>query len=173
MVDLAVHRGLAAKELDEPVDAEPARRGAGGVDCGCAAPVADWQGVVWSDNLFAVTAPLDSSLPFAVFLKPLRHAGLADLTRADARRQGELLTLVERIAVELLSVPRVQALRWADGGEHLHWWLMARPTGALQLRGTFLALWDDLLPLRGPDAVRADALLVAQRLAEVAGGTVH
>ena len=61
-------------------------------------------------------------------------------------------------------MPRVQVLRWGDGGEHLHWWLLARPTGILQLRGTFLALWDDILPARDPIHVMKDLKLVADRL---------
>jgi hypothetical protein len=33
-----------------------------------------------------------------------------------------------------------------DGGAHLHVFLLARPSGFAQLRGTYLAVWDDLLP---------------------------
>lgn len=56
--------------------------------------------------------------------------------------------------------------------EHLHWWLYARPTGMLQLRGTFLALLDDLLPARPPEDVRPDALLWATALGELVGGSI-
>ena len=46
--------------------------------------------------------------------------------------------------------------RWGDGSYHLHLWLMPRPFGALQLRGTFLPLWMDLLKDADPqDVVRA------------------
>ena len=48
--------------------------------------------------------------------------------------------------------------------------VFARPTGTGQLRGTFLNLWGDLLPLPDPAAARADRDLVAARLAELAGG---
>ena len=50
-------------------------------------------------------------------------------------------------------------------------WLFARPTGVTQLRGTFVTLWEDLLPVRDPAALRADLDLVAARLVELAGGT--
>lgn len=160
------------KQLERPVEAEPLRRGAGGEGCYCSAPVADWRDVLWTDDAWVLTAPTRASLPFAMFLISVRHTDLAGLTADEAARQGQLLALIERAAVEVLPVPRIQVLRWADGGEHLHWWLLARPTGALQLRGTFLAVWDDLLPLRDPVAVRADAVLVAQRLVDLAGGRV-
>ena len=82
-----------------------------------------------------------------------------------------LLTYTERAACEVLDLPRVQVARWGDGAEHLHWWLFARPTGMAQLRGTFVTLWEDLLPLSDPAALRADLDLVAARLVELAGGT--
>ncbi|MEO7269845.1 MAG: hypothetical protein ABIW49_11630 [Knoellia sp.] len=36
--------------------------------------------------------------------------------------------------------------RWGDGGSHAHVWFIARPVGMSQLRGTYMAVWDDLLP---------------------------
>lgn len=33
-----------------------------------------------------------------------------------------------------------------DGGEHLHWWFMGRPTRIPQLIGSFAAVWDEVLP---------------------------
>lgn len=163
---------LTPKPLDPPVETEPLRRGSGGAGCQCAAPVEDWRGALWTDDAWVLTGPQRASLPFALFLMPVRHSDLAGLTPAEAVRQGELLTLIERVAIEVLPVPRIQALRWGDGGEHLHWWLLARPTGMLQLRGTFLADWDELLPLRPAAEVRADAEVFARRLVEVAGGRV-
>ena len=59
---------------------------------------------------------------------------------------GVLLAAVERSVIETLDVPRIQALR-GDGGEHLHWRLLGRTTGALQLRGMVPSHWDDFLPL--------------------------
>jgi hypothetical protein len=73
-------------------------------------------------------------------------------------------------ASDVLDVPRVQVTRFGEGVEHLHWWVFARPTGANQLRGSFLLLWDDVLPPRDPSARRADLDLVAARLVELAGG---
>lgn len=166
--------GLTVRPLDPPADAEPPRGGAGGVGCFVCEGVArlDPGYLVWQDDLFVLGLPSEpSSLPFAMFLMPKRHADLQDLSGAEAARQGELLALVERAACTELEVPRIQVARWGDGGEHLHWWLFARPTGMLQLRGTFLSHWDDLLPRRDPAEARRDAELVAARLVELAGGS--
>jgi hypothetical protein len=34
----------------------------------------------------------------------------------------------------------------ADGSEHLHWWLVARPARFEQLRTNLVLVWDDVLP---------------------------
>lgn len=161
------------KDLEPPTEETP-RRGAGGEDCFSCRAGADPAAAqaIWWDDLFFVRAEEGSSLPFAQLLMPRRHADLADLTPDEARRQGEIMTALEQAAVETLDVPRIQAARWGDGGEHLHWWFYARPTGAMQLRGSFLMLWDGLLPPRDPADARADQLLVAAALARRIGGHV-
>ena len=63
-------------------------------------------------------------------------------------------------------------MRWGDGQEHLHWWVMGRPTGAEQLRGSFLASWDEVLPARPRRESRADLDAVMVRLVELAGGEI-
>lgn len=165
---------LTPKGLDAPADSEPPRKGAGGLDCFICegSRTLDPEYVVWSDDLMMLGVPSQpSALPFALFLMPRRHADLCELTRAEAARQGELLAGIERAACEVLTVPRIQVARWGDGVEHLHWWLYARPTGMLQLRGTFLSHWDDLLPPRPARDARSDADLVVARLLELVGGT--
>lgn len=168
----------SVKPLEPPVDAEPPRHGAGGVDCSTCALAASLEQdaastpVCWHDDRWMLTVAEHSSLPFAMFLLPRAHADLATLTASDAARQGELLAAIERAAIATLGVPRIQVARWGDGGEHLHWWLYARPTGMLQMRGTFLSHWDDLMPQRPADEARADADLVARTLAADVGGTV-
>ena len=82
------------------------------------------------------------------------------------------MVLLERAVTDVLDVPRVQILRWGDGQEHLHWWVMGRPTGVGQLRGTFLSWWEDILPPRPRAEFRADLELVMRRLVELAGGEI-
>lgn len=165
---------LVPKPLDPPAEEEPPRHGAGGEGCHTcdAARTLDPGYVLWHDDLFLLGLPHEPrALPFALFLMPRRHADLGDLTPQEAARQGELLTAIEVAATEVLAVPRIQAARWGDGGEHLHWWLYARPTGMLQLRGTFLSHWDDLLPEVPAEQFRADQVAVVRALAATVGGT--
>lgn len=166
---------LTVKPLEPPADEEPPRRGTGGDECEqCTRshdPDSDY--LIWRDDLWMLGLPFEASpLPFACFLMPWRHADLQDLTPAEAARQGELLATIEQAACSCLDVPRIQVARWGDGAEHLHWWLYARPTGQLQLRGTFLSHWGDLLPPGDAAVARADGALLAARLVELVGGEV-
>lgn len=161
---------LRARPLDPPGEEAP-REGAAGSACAQCAKQDDPSYVFWRDELMMLGVPFGpTSLPIAAFLMPRRHADLRDLTEEEAARSGQLLMHMERAACDVLDIPRLQVARWGDGAEHLHWWLMARPTGANQLRGTFLALWDDVLPAREPADLRADLDAVASRLVELAGG---
>ncbi|QIX27414.1 hypothetical protein ncot_12970 [Nocardioides sp. JQ2195] len=155
----------------EPLGDEQPRRGAGGIDCEQCSRSDDPSYIFWRDDLMMLGAPFEpTSLPFVAFPMPRRHGDLSDLTPDEAARMGQLTVAVERAACEVLDIPRLQVFRWGDGTEHLHWWLMARPTGTNQLRGTFLPLWDDLLPMREQSALRADLDAVAVRLVDLAGG---
>ncbi|WP_107772382.1 HIT family protein [Nocardioides sediminis] len=166
---------VTQRGLQPPV-AERPRGGEGGGDCFICAAAADPGSdyVVWRDDVAMLGQPQeDVALPFVAFLMPRRHADLSGLQPGEAARMGELMPLVERAVTDTLDVPRVQVLRYGDGEEHLHWWVLARPTGVAQLRGSFLPMWDDLLPARPREGSRADLLAVARRLAELAGGEVH
>jgi hypothetical protein len=59
-----------------------------------------------------------------------------------------------------------------DGAAHLHMWFLARPHGRLQLRGTFLSLWDDILPVIPEYQWRENLALVAAWLAEFGGTAI-
>ena len=59
--------------------------------------------------------------------------------------------------------------RYGDGAAHLHLWFLARPHGQLQLRGSFLSLWDDILPPIAEERWRENLALVAAWLAEFGG----
>lgn len=163
--------GYVVRSLDGPSD-EPPRSGSGGVDClTCAARDDPGDVVVWRDELAMMVRKWNGTpLPFFIFLMPRRHTDLSGLTDTESARIGVLLARLEQAVSDVLDVPRVHASRWGDGSEHLHWWIYGRPTGVKQLRGTFLALWEDLLPVRDPVHERADIDLVMRRLVELAGG---
>jgi diadenosine tetraphosphate (Ap4A) HIT family hydrolase len=82
-----------------------------------------------------------------VLLEPRAHyAEPGDLPDEAARELGVMLCRVERAVRSVGQIERVHVCRWGDGGEHLHWWFMARPAGLPQLMGSFAAIWDDILP---------------------------
>jgi hypothetical protein len=54
--------------------------------------------------------------------------------------------------------------RFGEGGEHLHWWFMARPARLPQLIGSFAAIWDDILPPAPEEQWRADLQALAAAL---------
>jgi hypothetical protein len=74
---------------------------------------------------------------------------------------------VEAIA----NVSRAHVYRIGDGGAHLHVWFFARPAGQAQLYGSWLPVWDDLLPEYPSDLADADAAQVATALANSFGGS--
>ena len=64
-------------------------------------------------------------------------------------------------------------VRWFPpngGGAHLHVFFIARPEGFAQLRGTCLAIWDDLLPATPQEVAAHDARAVAVAVATSHGG---
>ena len=65
---------------------------------------------------------------------------------------------------------RVHVNRWGDSSAHLHMWFLARPKGQLQLRGTFLSLWDGILP-PVPEAQWRENLAMVAAWLEQFGGT--
>ncbi len=74
-------------------------------------------------------------------------------------------------AVEALPhIARAHVSRWGDGGAHLHVFFIARPAGFPQLRGTCMAIWNDLLPAVPGDLISADAAAVGAAVARSYGG---
>jgi diadenosine tetraphosphate (Ap4A) HIT family hydrolase len=144
------------RPLEPPVERERPRFGEGGADCRrCAAPDEDylWTNERW--RLFALENP--SGLPVVVLLESREHfAEPGDLPEDLASELGLMLVRIERAIRSLGELGRVHVCRWGDGGEHLHWWFMARPARLPQLVGSFAAIWDDILPPTPEDVWRAD-----------------
>jgi diadenosine tetraphosphate (Ap4A) HIT family hydrolase len=147
---------LSVRPLERPVEQEPPRHGEGGVDCRrCAATDEEylWTNARW--RLFALEEP--SGLPLVVLLETREHyAEPGDLTDELALELGRLIVQIERAIRSLGELGRVHVCRWGDGGEHLHWWFMARPARLPQLAGSFAAIWDDILPPTPEGVWRAD-----------------
>lgn len=161
--------GLRVVPLLPPRLPEPARMGEG--DSRCAGCTRDVPGI-WSDEHWRLSSfPGENGAPLVLLLEPREHY---DLPGLPDDRSAELGVLLVRIAAAIEGLPhiaRAHVSRWGDGGAHLHVFFFARPAGFSQLRGTFLAVWDDLLPAVPADVVDADASTVAKALATSYGGT--
>jgi diadenosine tetraphosphate (Ap4A) HIT family hydrolase len=143
---------LRIKVLEEPTLPEPPRHGeAGPEDChACNSPDADF---LWTDEHWRLGSfPEPAALPAMVLLQPRGHYDLHDLPPERAAELGAMLQRVERAIMSLGGIARVHVNKWGDGGAHLHMFLIARPEGMMQMRGTCLPLWDDVLP-KVPNAV--------------------
>jgi hypothetical protein len=160
--------GLKAVPLAPPALPEPDRIGEHGA--GCATCARDG-GDIWSDDhwrLSVFDAP--TGVPLVLMLEPRAHHDLSDLPDALAGELGLLMVHVSRAIESLPHIARAHVSRWGDGKVHLHVFFFARPAGFAQLRGTCLAIWDDLLPAVPAAARDADAAAVARAITASYGG---
>lgn len=143
---------------------EPARHGAGGVDCGtCGRPDSSY---VWANADWRVSAGQSpSALPAVLILEPRAHHDLGDLPPQLLATLGTMIWRVDQALASLDGVVRVQLARWGDGAEHLHLWFLPRPEGFVQGRGSFLAQWNELLPAQPEEEWRATLQHVRRSLA--------
>jgi diadenosine tetraphosphate (Ap4A) HIT family hydrolase len=125
-----------------------------------------------SDRWRVKAAPKPSGLPAVVILESRSHLDLGDLPNLLAAELGVMTVRLERAIRSLPGVARVHVNRWGDGLAHLHVWFFARPTGQLQLRGSFLTLWKDVLPPIPDDHWRDNLGLIAAWLADFGGRAV-
>jgi hypothetical protein len=161
--------GLRVVPLDPPVLPEPARRGEDAADCpGCAGRGSE---TVWSNERWRLSvtrwAP---GVPLILLLEAVAHHDLIDLPDDLAAEFGLLTIRVARAVESLPNIARAHVSRWGDGSAHVHVFFFARPAGFPQLRGTCLALWDDLLPAVSVAQRDADAVTVARALTVSHGG---
>jgi diadenosine tetraphosphate (Ap4A) HIT family hydrolase len=103
-------------------------------------------------------------------LHPRDHYDLADLPDELAAELGVLTTHLSRHVEALPNITRAHVYRVGDGGAHLHVWFFARPEGQAQLYGSWLPVWDDLLPEYPADIAETDAAIVADALVASYGG---
>lgn len=148
---------LQVKVLDAPVLPEPPRSGESGPEeCSACGNGPEGPEVLWSDENWKLVGLAEpAALPAMVLLLPRGHYDLVDLPEERAAELGVMIQRVERAILSLGGIARVHVNKWGDGGAHLHVWLIARPEGMLQMRGTCLPLWDDLLP-KVPEDVWAE-----------------
>jgi diadenosine tetraphosphate (Ap4A) HIT family hydrolase len=136
---------MSPRALQPPADRDPARHGEGGVDCRrCQASDEEY---LWTNERWRLYALGPTGLPVVVMLESREHyAEPGDLPDELASDLGVMLARIERAIRGVDGIGRVHVCRWGDGGEHLHWWFMARPARFPQLIGSFAAVWDEILP---------------------------
>jgi hypothetical protein len=159
---------IRIKKLDDPVSLEPPRHGENPSECrACSSPD---EAYIWVSERWRVRS-LDrpTGLPMVLILESRSHLDLGDLPNLLAAELGVMTVRLERAVRSLDDVARVHVNRWGDGSAHLHLWFLARPYGRLQLRGTFLSLWDEILPTISESQWRENLALVAAWLAEFGG----
>ena len=156
---------IGLRELLPPVAAEPPRAGEGGREC--IACEAGAKAAIWSDErwvLFPMRQP--SGMPVVVILSSRAHHDMGDLPRELQEELGPLLVRIERAVASVDGVGRVHVCRWGDGGAHFHIWFIARPERLPQVKGSFVAIWDDILPPLPEELWRSNLELVAAALRE-------
>ncbi|MGH2922170.1 MAG: hypothetical protein ACRDKU_08910 [Gaiellaceae bacterium] len=157
---------LRPRELLPPVEREEPRHGAGGVDCRACA-MTDEECIWTNERWLLHPLPEPSALPVVLILRPREHlAELGDLPEELAAELGVLIGRIERAVRSIGEIGRVHVCKWGDGGEHLHWWFMARPARIPQLIGSFAAVWDEVLPPLPEEVWRANLAAVAAALEE-------
>jgi diadenosine tetraphosphate (Ap4A) HIT family hydrolase len=162
--------GLRVVPLGRPVLPEPARAGENAADCRACTSGPE---PVWSDEHWRLSVLGPSGAPLILLLEPAAHYDLPDLPDERASEMGQLIVRITRAIEALPHIARAHVSRWGDGAAHLHIFFFARPEGFRQLRGTCLAVWDDLLPAVPDDQREHDAAAVAQSLARSHGGRAH
>jgi len=155
---------LTVRPPEELVIPEPPRRGEpGGEPCGiCSGSTTS---AVWSNDNWSLHPPVGGSLLGAVWLASREHVdSFMDLSETAAGEFVKVVANVERGILSLGGVARVHLYRWGDGAAHFHVWMLPRPLGMLDAKGMMLPLWEDALPNRTDDELRAAALVVARAM---------
>ena len=159
--------GLRVAPLRPPVLPEPARHGEDPSDCGSCRPRNEG---IWFSGRWRLSRIAGVGVPLALMLHPRDHYDMAELPDELAAEMGLITTHIVRHMEALPHIARAHVYRIGDGGAHLHVWFFARPEGQAQLLGSWLVVWDDLLPEYPADAADADAAIVADSLVASYGG---
>ncbi|MBO0832104.1 MAG: hypothetical protein J2P28_12175 [Actinobacteria bacterium] len=159
--------GLRVAPLRAPVLPEPARQGEDPSDCDSCRHRDEG---IWLSDRWRLTRIGGVGVPLVLMLYPRDHYDMADLPDELAAELGVLATHVVRHMQALAHISRAHVYRIGDGGAHLHVWFFARPEGQAQLTGSWMVVWDDLLPEYPADVADADATNVADALVTSYGG---
>jgi diadenosine tetraphosphate (Ap4A) HIT family hydrolase len=160
---------LRVVPLRPPKLPEPLRHGEGGESCrNCGE---ENEGLIWEHSHWRLALLGQATgAPLIVMLFSKAHFDLVTLPDELASEMGRLIVHIAKAIESLPHIARAHVSRWGDGGAHLHIFFLARPEGFQQFRGTWFAVWDDLLP-PVPEAMRKeDARAVARAIEASFGG---
>lgn len=159
--------GLRVAPLRPPVLPEPPRHGEDPAEC---TSCSRRDKGIWFDDHWRLTRIPGTGVPLVLMVHPREHYDLADLPDDLAGELGVLSAHIARHIQALPHIARAHVYRIGDGGAHLHVWFFARPEGQAQLYGSWMVIWDDLLPEYPADVAEADAATVADALLASYGG---
>ncbi|GAA5130253.1 hypothetical protein GCM10023339_60410 [Alloalcanivorax gelatiniphagus] len=137
--------GLRARPLTEFSDPEPDRR-QDPADCRTCRALGEEAQVLHTGARLAVIRPGATSLPFVANVVAREHELIEDLDDAAHAELGRLLARTCAAVRALDGVGNAHITKWENGSGHLSVNVMARPRGVLQLRGSNLPVWADMLP---------------------------
>ncbi|MER6128030.1 hypothetical protein ABT173_36745 [Streptomyces sp. NPDC001795] len=159
--------GLRVAPLRPPVLPEPERHGEDPANCD---PCRARDEGIWFNERWRLARVTGVGVPLVLMLYSRDHYDMADLPDEMAAELGVLTTHIVRHVQALPHISRAHVYRIGDGAAHLHIWLFARPEGQAQLYGSWMPVWDDLLPEYPADVADADAAAVADALVTSYGG---
>jgi diadenosine tetraphosphate (Ap4A) HIT family hydrolase len=162
--------GLRVSRLRPPVLPEPPRHDEDAATCTTCARRDEG---IWLDDHWRLGRIGGAGVPLILMLYPRDHHDLPDLPDERAAELGVLTTHLARHIEALPHISRSHVYRIGDGGAHLHVWFFARPQGQAQLYGSWLVVWDDLLPEYPDDVAERDAAAVAEQLVASYGGRLN
>jgi hypothetical protein len=146
---------------------EPGRQGEDPSDCDACRSQDEG---IWFNDRWRLSRITGVGVPLVLMLHPRDHYDMADLPDELAAELGVLSTHIVRHVEALPHISRAHVYRIGDGGAHLHVWFFARPAGQPQMLGSWLVVWDDLLPEYPADVADQDAAIVADALMASRGG---
>ena len=154
---------LRVRPLTEYAVPEP-DRSVGPEDCKTCRVVGDPDRVLGGIGRFVVLW-VPTSLVFTANVAARDHVMLDDLGPDDHADLGRAIGAAYNAVNALPGVGRVHVTKWENGKGHLAFVLSARPEGVLQLRGSNLPIWADLLPPTPIEELRERAAAVRDHLA--------
>jgi hypothetical protein len=156
--------GLRVRPLEEYAVPEPDRRKAP-EDCKTCTALGRDDLVLHRGTRLGVIRPGGCNLVFVANVVSLSHEMLDDLDDDGHVELGRLVGRTYAAMKALEGVGNVHVNKWENGTGHLSVTLLARPEGVLQLRGSNLAAWADMLPPTPAEELDARAALVREALA--------